>query len=61
MVAIGAGGLSPARFLGRVVAWLRAPAFAEPGHEPRDKRRHYPPQRASFVEQASMSREMYRL
>ena len=58
MVAIGAGGLSPARFLSRVAAWLRAPAFE---HEPHDKRPHYPPQRASFVEQASMSREMYRL
>ncbi|MCV7177439.1 hypothetical protein [Mycolicibacterium sphagni] len=61
MVAIGAGGLSPARFLSRVITWLRAPAFAEHEREPRDKRRHYPPQRASFVEQASMSREMYRL
>ena len=61
MVAIGTGGLSPARFLSRVAAWLRAPAFAEHGGEPEDKRRHYPPQRASFVEQASMSREMYRL
>jgi hypothetical protein len=64
MVAIGAGGLSPTRFLSRVVTWLRAPAFAEAEPEPRelkDKRRHYPPQRASFVEQASMSREMFRL
>jgi len=61
MVAIP-GGLSPARFLGRVVAWLRAPAFeSESEREPREKRRHYPPQRASFVEQASMSREMFRL
>jgi hypothetical protein len=59
MVAIGTGGLSPARFLSRVVAWLRAPAFAE--QEPQEKRRHYPPQRASFVEQATMSREMFRL
>jgi hypothetical protein len=59
MVAIGTGGLSPARFLSRVAAWLRAPAFAE--HHAQDKRRHYPPQRASFVEQASMSREMFRL
>ncbi|NTY62264.1 hypothetical protein [Mycolicibacterium sphagni] len=61
MVAIGTGGLSPARFLSRVVAWLRAPAFAEPEGETRYRRRHYPPQRASFVEQASMSREMFRL
>ncbi|BBY63062.1 hypothetical protein [Mycolicibacterium helvum] len=61
MVAIGSGGLSPARFLSRAVAWLRAPAFAERDGETRDKRKHYPPQRASFVEQASMSREMYRL
>jgi hypothetical protein len=59
MVAIGAGGLSPARFLSRVVAWLRAPAFVEPEHQ--DKTRHYPPRRASFVEQASMAREMHRL
>lgn len=59
MVAIGTGGLSPARFLSRVAAWLRAPAFAE--SEGREKRRHYPPQRASFVEQATMSREMFRL
>ncbi len=28
MVAIGAGGLSPGRFLSRIAAWLRAPAFA---------------------------------
>jgi hypothetical protein len=61
MVAIGTGGLSPARFLSRVTAWLRAPAFAEHDGEPHYERRHYPPQRASFVEQASMSREMYRL
>jgi hypoxanthine phosphoribosyltransferase len=61
MVAIGTGGLSPARFLSRILAWLRAPAFAEHDHEAREKRRHYPPQRASFVEQASMSREMFRL
>jgi hypothetical protein len=61
MVAIGTGGLSPARFLGRLIAWLRAPAFAEYEGETQDRRRHYPPQRASFVEQASMSREMYRL
>ena len=59
MVAIGAGGLSPGRFLGRIAAWLRAPAFTE--QEPPGKKPHYPPQRASFVEQASMSREMYRL
>ncbi|MBB3605381.1 hypothetical protein FHT40_005065 [Mycolicibacterium sp. BK556] len=61
MVAIGTGGLSPARFLSRVAAWLRAPAFAQEESEPQDKRRHYPPQRASFVEQATMSREMFRL
>ncbi len=61
MVAIGTGGLSPARFLSRVMEWLRAPAFAERRGETQDKRRHYPPQRASFVEQASMSREMFRL
>ena len=63
MVAIGTSGLSPARFVSRVAAWLRAPAFAETDHdyELPDHRRHYPPQRASFVEQASMSREMYRL
>ncbi|SBS76964.1 hypothetical protein MHPYR_390030 [uncultured Mycobacterium sp.] len=61
MVAIGTGGLSPARFLSRVMEWLRAPAFAERHGETQDKRRHYPPQRASFVEQASMSREMFRL
>ncbi|MCX2933529.1 hypothetical protein ORI20_24965 [Mycobacterium sp. CVI_P3] len=59
MVAIGAGGLSPARFASRIVAWLRAPAFVD--HAPSDKARHYPPRRAGFVEQASMSREMYRL
>jgi hypothetical protein len=59
MVAIGAGGLSPARFLSRVVALLRAPAFVE--HEHPEKNRHYPPRRASFVEQAAMSREMNRL
>ncbi|GAY16465.1 hypothetical protein [Mycobacterium sp. shizuoka-1] len=59
MVAIGAGGLSPARFLSRVAAWLRAPAFVE--REQPQRTRHYPPRRASFVEQASMSREMYRL
>jgi hypothetical protein len=41
--------------------WLRAPAFAERSGETHYKRRHYPPQRASFVEQASMSREMFRL
>lgn len=59
MVAIGVGGLSPSRFLSRVAAWLRAPAFVE--REAPDKTRHYPPRRASFVEQATMSREMYRL
>jgi hypothetical protein len=59
MVAIGAGGLSPAHFLSRVIAWLRAPAFVE--QDAPDTRRHYPPRRASFVEQATMSREMYRL
>jgi hypothetical protein len=41
--------------------WLRAPAFAERSGETPDRRRHYPPQRSSFVEQASMSREMFRL
>ena len=63
MVAIGTGGLSPARFLSRIMAWLRAPAFADHAGdvETPDRRRHYPPQRASFVEQASMSREMFRL
>jgi hypoxanthine phosphoribosyltransferase len=61
MVAIGTGGLSPARFLSRVMEWLRAPAFAERSGETQDRRRHYPPQRSSFVEQASMSREMFRL
>jgi hypothetical protein len=59
MVAIGAGGLSPARLLIQIVAWLRAPAFVE--HEHKDKARHYPTRRASFIEQAAMSREMYRL
>lgn len=59
MVAIGAGGLTPGRFLSRVVAWLRAPAFVE--RDAPAKTRHYPPRRASFVEQATMSREMYRL
>ncbi|WP_445166959.1 hypothetical protein ACTXG7_24530 [Mycolicibacterium sp. Dal123E01] len=61
MVAIGTGGLSPARFLSRVAAWLRARAFASHDGEAMEKRRHYPPQRASFVEQATMSREMFRL
>ncbi len=60
MVAIGAGGLSPGRFLSRIATWLRATETIEP--EPRGgKKPHYPPQRASFVEQATMSREMYRL
>jgi len=59
MVAIGAGGLSPARFLSRMAAWLRAPAFGE--RESSDKATHFPPRRPGFVEQASMSREMYRL
>ncbi|KAA0110579.1 hypothetical protein [Mycolicibacterium sp. P1-5] len=59
MVAIGAGGLSPGRFLSRIAAWLRTTEVVE--REPRAKRPHYPPQRASFVEHATMSREMYRL
>ncbi|MCV7345399.1 hypothetical protein ACQ856_11995 [Mycolicibacterium psychrotolerans] len=59
MVAIGAGGLSPGRFLSRVAAWLRAPAFAE--QEPQGKNLNSPPPRAGFVEHSRMSREMYRL
>ncbi|BBX09894.1 hypothetical protein [Mycolicibacterium aichiense] len=59
MVAIGAGGLSPGRFLSRVAAWLRAPVFAE--QEPRGKNLNSAPPRAGFVEHSRMSREMYRL
>jgi len=59
MVAIGAGGLSPGRFFSRLAAWLRTTETIDP--DPQGKKPHYPPQRASFVEQASMSREMYRL
>ncbi len=59
MVALGVGGLSPGRFFSRLAALLRATEATE--REPKGKKPHYPPQRASFVEQASMSREMYRL
>lgn len=59
MVAIGAGGLSPGRFLSRIAAWLRR-RFRE--NEPHGKNLNSPPPpRAGFVEYSRMSREMYRL
>ncbi|CDO08277.1 hypothetical protein [Mycolicibacterium cosmeticum] len=33
----------------------------EPGQRPPKSRRHYPPRRDIVIEQAAMSREMYRL
>lgn len=59
MVAIPGSGLSPARFIGRVLALVWPVDTVE--RQPRPARPHHPPRRESFVEQASMSREMYRL
>ena len=59
MVAIPGAGLWPARFVGRVLAVVWPVTHAE--RKPRAPRPQHPPRRERFVEEASMSREMYRL
>jgi hypothetical protein len=44
----------------RVVAALRA-MFLSSSEDARPERRHIPPRRDNFLEQAAMAREMYRL
>lgn len=59
MVALPGVGLSPARLVERLLALVRP--IAHVSRETRVVHPQYPPRRESFVEQASMSREMYRL
>jgi len=59
MVAISGAGFSPARFIGWVFTLVRPAQRVE--REPRPAMDHVPPLRSSFMEQASMSREMHRL
>jgi hypothetical protein len=44
----------------KVIAALRAVFLSSPA-DARPARRHYPPRRDSFLEQAAMAREMHRL
>lgn len=59
MVAVLGAGFSPARFIGWVFTLVRPASAVE--RPARPAKEHVPPLRASFMEQASMSREMHRL
>ena len=55
--AVGLPRTKPTR---RVIAALRAMFLSSSG-DARPARRHYPPRRDAFLEQAAMTREMHRL